>query len=98
MASHVDFIIKPDRRATISLSTQVCDNIRTAIDDGQLEVGARLPSVRDLACQLGVARGTVQAAYDALVSELLLSTAGSAGTRVIAKPPRHASAPSEPIV
>ena len=98
MASHAHFIIKPDRRATMSLSHQVCDNIRTAIDDGRLEVGARLPSVRDLASQLGVARGTVQAAYDALVSELLLSTAGSGGTRVIAKPPRHASTTSEPIV
>lgn len=81
----------------MSLTHQVCDNIRTAINDGRLEIGARLPSVRDLAAQLGVARGTVQAAYDALVSELLLSTGGSAGTRVIARPPIHVALPQAPI-
>ena len=98
MTSLAPFIIKPERTATTSLTHQVCDNIRTAIGDGRLEVGARLPSVRDLAAQLGVARGTVQAAYDALVSELLLNTAGSAGTRVIGKPPVHAAVPDAPIV
>lgn len=98
MTSAAPFIVKPDRTASTSLAHQVCDNIRTAIGDERLEIGARLPSVRDLAAQLGVARGTVQAAYDALVSELLLSTAGSAGTRVIAKPPTHSSAPIAPIV
>ncbi len=97
MTSVAPFIIKPDRTATTSLTHQLCENIRTAIGDGRLEVGARLPSVRDLAVQLGVARGTVQAAYDALVSELLLSTAGSAGTRVIATPPVHSAAADAPI-
>jgi len=98
MASQAPFILKPDRAATTSLTHQLCDNIRTAIGDGRLEIGARLPSVRDLAAQFGFARGTVQAAYDALVSELLLSTAGSAGTRVIAKPPIHLAAPDTPIL
>lgn len=98
MTSLAPFIIKPDRMAATSLTHQVCDNIRAAIGDGRLDIGARLPSVRDLAVQLGVARGTVQAAYDALVSELLLSTAGSAGTRVIAKPLIHAPGPTAPIV
>jgi len=97
MAALAPFIIKPDRTAATSLTHQLCDNIRAAIGDGRLEVGARLPSVRDLAAQLGVARGTVQAAYDALVSELLLGTAGSAGTRVIAKPPVNPGAPDTPI-
>ncbi len=91
-------MLKPDRASPASLTHQVSDNIRTAIGDGRLEIGARLPSVRDLSAQLGVARGTVQAAYDALVAELLLSTAGSAGTRVIAKPPAHQLAPHAPIV
>lgn len=90
-------INKPDRGAGTALTQQVCDNIRSAIGDGRLEIGARLPSVRDLAAQLGVARGTVQAAYDTLASELLLSTAGSAGTRVIARPPVLAISPDTPI-
>jgi GntR family transcriptional regulator/MocR family aminotransferase len=98
MASLAHIIIKPDRAAATSLTHQLCDNIRTAISDGRPEVGARLPSVRDLAVQLGVARRTVRAAYDALVSELLLNTAGAAGTRVIAKPPVHAPVPNTSIV
>lgn len=97
MWSPAQVIGKPDREATTSLTQQLCDNIRTAIVDEQLEVGARLPSVRDLAVQLGVARGTVQAAYDVLVAELLLSTAGSAGTRVIARPPPRSTAPDASI-
>ena len=98
MSSAAQLIPKPNRAATTSLTHQVCDNIRAAIGDGRLEIGARLPSVRDLAAQLGVARGTVQAAYDALASELLLNTAGSAGTRVIAKPPVDFEAPDAVIV
>lgn len=98
MTAFAPFIVKPDRTAATSLTHQLSDNIRAAICDGRLPVGARLPSVRDLAAQLGVARGTVQAAYDALVSELLLSTAGSAGTRVVATPPAHPVAPETPII
>ncbi len=97
MTAPAPFDFQPNRSAATSLAHQLCDNIRAAIAEDRLEVGARLPSVRDLATQLGVARGTVQAAYDALVSELLLGTAGSAGTRVIAKPPRQAPAPEAPI-
>jgi DNA-binding transcriptional MocR family regulator len=37
--------------------------IRTAVRDGRLAVGTRLPSTRALAVDLGVARGTVTKAY-----------------------------------
>lgn len=42
--------------------------LRGAIRDGQLAPGLRLPSSRDLAAQLGVARGTVTAAYGQLTA------------------------------
>lgn len=56
--------------------------LRTAIRDGQLPAGTRLPSSRDLAQQLGVARGTVTAAYGQLVAEGYLSSRHGSGTRV----------------
>jgi GntR family transcriptional regulator/MocR family aminotransferase len=93
-----------DRRAPTSLSDQIGDGLRTAIRDGRLTAGTRLPSWRDLASQLGVARGTVRVAYERLVDEQLLITAGAAGTRVTqALPVTSASsatphaAPAQPL-
>jgi GntR family transcriptional regulator/MocR family aminotransferase len=58
--------------------------LRQAIRDGQLAPGTRLPSSRDLAGQLGVARGTVTAAYGQLVAEGYLTTRRGSGTAVAA--------------
>src|SRR5471032_72069 len=43
--------------------------LRTAILDGRLQPGLRLPATRGLATALGVSRNTVVAAYDLLLSE-----------------------------
>src|ERR1700732_1890545 len=51
-----------ERPAGISLSEQIRRWISAAIHDGRLQAGARLPSWRDLAAELGVARGAVRAA------------------------------------
>jgi GntR family transcriptional regulator/MocR family aminotransferase len=71
-----------DRAGATTLVDQIARHIETAIAEGALSSGGRLPSWRDLAAQLGVARGTVKAAYERLVDRGLLVTAGSAGTRV----------------
>lgn len=72
-----------DRAGSVSLADQISRHIEVAIAEGSLMPGGRLPSWRDLATQLGVARGTVRAAYDKLIDKELLVTAGSAGTRVV---------------
>lgn len=72
---------------------QISDNIRSAIVEGRLEPGARLPSWLDMATQLGVARGTVKAAYERLADEMLVVSAGAAGTRVAT---RSATRPDSP--
>lgn len=74
-----------DRAAGRSLTVQIADSIRAAIQDGRLAAGARLPSWRDLAAQLGVARGTVRAAYERLEDEQLIIGQGAAGTRIAAR-------------
>jgi GntR family transcriptional regulator / MocR family aminotransferase len=56
--------------------------LREAIRDGRLRPGARLPSSRDLAGQLGVARGTITAAYAQLVAEGYLLARHGSGTTV----------------
>lgn len=66
----------------------VADAMRRAISDGQLSPGAPIPSSRELARQLGVARGTVVAAVDQLAAEGLLETRRGAPTRVAHVPPR----------
>jgi GntR family transcriptional regulator/MocR family aminotransferase len=61
---------------------QIYNRIRAAIAGGVLEPGARVPSARALTKELGLARGTVDAAYSLLVAEGYLSTRGQAGTVV----------------
>jgi GntR family transcriptional regulator / MocR family aminotransferase len=78
-----------DRSATTSLVEQLRRRLAEAIADGTLAPGSRLPSWRDLASQLGVARGTVRQAYDDLVDANLIVTAGAKGTRVTDHPPRR---------
>ncbi|MET0134793.1 MAG: PLP-dependent aminotransferase family protein [Kibdelosporangium sp.] len=56
--------------------------LRDAIRDGRLAPGARLPSSRDLAGQLDVARGTITAAYAQLVAEGYLLARHGSGTTV----------------
>ena len=61
---------------------QLYDRIRSAILSGTLPPGSRLPSWNALAGELGVARGTVRAAYDWLAGEGYIRAEGAAGTRV----------------
>ncbi|WP_141582596.1 PLP-dependent aminotransferase family protein [Actinomadura sp. WMMA1423] len=58
--------------------------LRVAIRGGRLRAGTRLPSSRELASQLGLARGTVAAAYEQLVAEGWLTSRSGSGTRVAA--------------
>ncbi|WP_198116362.1 MocR-like pyridoxine biosynthesis transcription factor PdxR [Massilia rhizosphaerae] len=93
-----DLSIRIDRSARTPVAGQIAAAIGAAIHDGRLAPGARLPSWHDLAAQLGVARGTVRAAYDSLRDQQLIVTAGAAGTRVArqALPARTAPAAERP--
>ena len=57
--------------------------LREAVVDGRLSAGDRVPATRDLAGQLGVARGTVSAAYDRLIAEGFLEPRAGSGTYVV---------------
>src|ERR687889_2463360 len=84
-----------DRDAKASLSSQIYTGLRDAIYQGTLTQGARLPSWRDLAVQLGVSRGTVRVVYERLLDEQLLISRGASGTWV-SETPIATRAPPEP--
>lgn len=57
-----------------SLTRQITDAVRMQITTGDLAVGARLPSVRGMAEQLGINPNTVAKAYTQLANEGWLSS------------------------
>jgi GntR family transcriptional regulator/MocR family aminotransferase len=85
-----------DRTAKLPLSEQIRMSIARAIESGLLAPGTRLPSWQDLAAHLGVARGTVQAAYERLSDSQMIETFGARGTRVAPRPRAPAARPEAP--
>lgn len=70
---------------------QVRRQLTLLIETGQLVAGERLPSVRGLADDLGLATGTVARAYRELETADLVTTRRGAGTRVAERPESDAS-------
>lgn len=69
------------------LRTQVIDGVR----EGALPPGTRLPTVRELAGQLGVAVNTVARAYRELESAAIVETRGRFGTFIARYDPTDAT-------
>ncbi|KVG19256.1 DNA-binding protein [Burkholderia ubonensis] len=76
----MDIAIRIDGRH--DLTGQIFRQLRAAIVDGRLAGGARLPSTRDLAAQLGVSRKTTLDAFERLAAEGYLHTRRGDGTFV----------------
>jgi len=76
-------------------STALFDQLRAAVidavRDGHLLAGTRLPTVRDLAGDLGLAANTVARAYRELESAGVVETRGRQGTFVAARNPTEAA-------
>lgn len=71
-----------DRQSSQPLYIQVAQNIRRRIRSGALPPGTRLPTVRDLAQQLGVTRLTVHNAYSDLQADGWVEATVGRGTFV----------------
>jgi GntR family transcriptional regulator/MocR family aminotransferase len=61
---------------------QIYSRFRGAIASGVLKPGDRIPSARALTKELGLARGTIEAAYSLLAAEGYIQARGQAGTIV----------------
>jgi GntR family transcriptional regulator / MocR family aminotransferase len=93
-------------KSRVSLQAQIREMLVSAILEGQIPLGAALPSTRVLARQLGVARNTVALAYELLVNEGYLETKSRSGHyvnpeilagRTVARP-QIVSAPEAPAI
>jgi DNA-binding LacI/PurR family transcriptional regulator len=77
-------MLQVDPRPGVGIAVQISNGIALLIADGRFRAGDRLPSVRELAAQLGVNVNTVRAAYARLADDGLVETRQGVGTRVLA--------------
>lgn len=81
-----------DSRSATGTGRSIYDLLRAQIADGSLPAGARAPSTRSLAAELGVSRTTVTTAYEQLAAEGYLVTTTGRVARV-ARPLAAAEVP-----
>jgi DNA-binding transcriptional regulator YhcF (GntR family) len=72
--------IKIDKKRDSPVYRQIIEQVTTLIRDGKLNAGDRLPPERDLALELGVARGTVKKAYERLAANKILEMVQGRGS------------------
>lgn len=85
-----DLDLRVDRTLELPMYLQICRRFKTAIEQGHLHAGDRVPAVRALATELNLARGTVEMAYRILTDEGYLEVRGAAGTVVSPSLPQPA--------
>ena len=78
----MDLPLAADRAGPAPLTVQIVGQLRTAMTDGQLAAGERLPSTRALAATLGVSRTVVTGAYAQLFAEGWIEGRHGSGTYV----------------
>ncbi len=78
------------------LTREIYDQLRAAILAGRLRPGERLPATRELAQRLAVARTTVMAVYDQLLSEGFTESHVGRGTFVAGDLPLRPNRASTP--
>jgi GntR family transcriptional regulator len=87
-------ILEVDPDAALPPYEQLRQQVTALVLGGALVRGDRLPAIRQLAKDLGLAGGTVARAYRELEADGVVSTHGRHGT-VVAGPPRRPAPPPE---
>jgi GntR family transcriptional regulator/MocR family aminotransferase len=88
-------IVVLDRRLAQPLHRQIYDGYRSAILDGRLRPGHRLPSTRALAIELRISRVPVVAAFEQLVAEGYVESRVGSGSCVSSALPLRTRSPRE---
>jgi GntR family transcriptional regulator len=86
-------ILEVDPRSAVAPYEQLRQQITALVLAGGLAPGDRLPSIRQLANDLGLAGGTVARAYRELETDGVVTTHGRHGTLVQGPPERTGPAP-----
>jgi GntR family transcriptional regulator/MocR family aminotransferase len=95
-----ELLLALSRDGRVPLRAQLESQLRDAVGSGRLAGGARLPSSRALAAELGVSRGVVVEAYGQLVAEGYLAVRRGSAPVVAAgveRRPAAASPAAEPV-
>lgn len=79
-------ILRIDASAALPVYEQIRQQVTRMALSGTLPVGARMPTIRQLAADLGIAKGTVAKAYEMLEASSIVESRGSRGTFVLAPP------------
>ncbi len=87
-------ILEVDPRSPVAPYEQLRQQITALVLAGGLAPGDRLPSIRQLANDLGLAGGTVARAYRELESDGVVTTHGRHGTIVEGPPERSGPPPA----
>lgn len=96
MAPHTSKLTPLNPASTDPFYRQIYHRFRSAIDSGLLKPGDRIPSARALTKELGLARGTIEAAYSLLAAEGYILARGQAGTIVTPGLKPRTPSPSAP--
>lgn len=78
--------VDPDR--ALPVYEQVREQVARMVAAGTLGPGVQLPTIRQLAHDLGLAKGTVAKAYELLESDSVIETRGRKGSFVLETDPR----------
>jgi GntR family transcriptional regulator len=89
-------ILEVDSSSPVPSYEQLRQHVTALVIAGELTHGDRLPSIRQLANDLGLAGGTVARAYRELESDGIVTTHGRHGT-VVEGLPRRPAPPAELI-
>jgi DNA-binding transcriptional regulator YhcF (GntR family) len=81
-------IVRIDASAALPVYEQIRQQVTLLVASGQLRTGERLPTIRQLATDLGIARGTVERAYEHLATDGVVDQKGRQGTVVSDRPLR----------
>lgn len=74
--------VRVNRKRPESLTKQITDQLTSLIESGAMTVGSYLPSERDLAEQVNVARNVVRGSYENLMRAGKIQSEGRKGRTV----------------
>jgi len=75
-------ILSVDPSRALPVYEQVREQIRRMVAAGTLQPGTRLPTIRQLAADLGLAKGTIERAYELLEGDAVIERHGRNGSYV----------------
>lgn len=87
----MDPIFQINTELNVPIYQQLVDEIRSGIKKGTLMPGQQLPTVQEMAQNLGIAKGTIKRAYDELEHQGLLEKIQGRGTFICYQPANSGS-------